>query len=64
VGEQVRAETSSAVRLDQDTVKSSVVSAPRQPATVHQMPRSGRPNGRVRRGMVRYALASPISQGW
>ena len=57
MGEQVRAETSSAVRLDQDTVKTSVVSAPRQTATVHQIPRTGRPNGRVRRGMVRYALA-------
>ena len=33
-----------------------MVSAPRQTATVHQLPRSARPTGRVRRGMVRYAL--------
>ncbi len=43
--------------MDQDTIATGVVSAPRQTATVHALPRSARPTGRVRRGMVRYALA-------
>jgi exopolysaccharide biosynthesis polyprenyl glycosylphosphotransferase len=54
VGEQARVEGSSGLRLDPAATGGTVVAAPRQAVAVPR--RTARPAGRMRRGMVRYAL--------